>query len=61
MSNINNESILETCYDEAWVDYAVANNLTQDQLNAIDQDSELGYLPVIADEAQRRFEELIQL
>ena len=60
MSNINNESILETCYDEAWVDYAVANNLTQDQLNAIDQDSELGYLPVIADEAQKRFEDLIQ-
>ena len=58
MSNIINESLLETCYDEAWVDYAVANNLTQDQLNAIDQDSELGYLPVIADEAQRRFEEL---
>ena len=60
MSNIINESLLETCYDEAWVDYAVANNLTQDQLNAIDQDSELGYLPVIADEAQRRFEELCQ-
>ena len=58
MSNIINESLLETCYDEAWVDYAVANNLTQVQLNAIDQDSELGYLPVIADEAQRRFEEL---
>ena len=60
MSNINNESLLETCYDEAWVDYAKNNNLTFDQLDAIDQDSELGYLPVIADEAQRRFEELCQ-
>ena len=58
MSNINNESLHETCYDEAWVDYAKNNNLTFDQLDAIDQDSELGYLPVIADEAQRRFEEL---
>ena len=58
MSNINNESLLETCYEEAWVDYAKTNNLTFDQLDAIDQDSELGYLPEIADEAQRRFEEL---
>ena len=60
MSNINNESLLETCYEEAWVDYAKNNNLTFDQLDAIDQDSELGYLLVIADEAQRRFEELCQ-
>ena len=27
-------------------------------IDAIDQDSELGYLPEIAEEAQRRFEEL---
>tara|TARA_Y100001970_G_scaffold250817_1_gene322990 strand:- start:179 stop:361 length:183 start_codon:yes stop_codon:yes gene_type:complete len=58
MSNFTNETLKEQCYDEAWVDYAVANNLTQDQLDAIDQDSELGYLPEIAAEAQRRFEEL---
>ena len=61
MSCIQNESLLETCYDEAWVDYAKENNLTFDQLDALDQNSERGYLPVIADEAQRRFEELIQL
>lgn len=60
MSCIQNESLLETCYDEAWVDYAIANNLTQDQLNAIDQNSELGYLPEIEVEARRRFEELCQ-
>ncbi len=58
MSNINNESLLETCYEEAWVDYAKTNNLTFDELDALDQDSERGYLPEIADEAQRRFEEL---
>ena len=58
MSVLHHETLLEQLYDEAWVDYAVANNLTQDQLDAIDQDSELGYLPEIADEAQRRFEEL---
>jgi len=60
MSTLNHESLYETCYDEAWVDYAIANNLTQDQLDAIDQDSELGYLPEIADEAKRRFEALCQ-
>ena len=58
MSVLHHETLLETCYDEAWVDYAVANDLTFDQLDAIDQDSELGYLSVIADEAQRRFEEI---
>ena len=60
MSNLNNEVLLEQLYDEAWVDYAVENNLTQDQLNAIEQDSELGYLPEIEAEAVRRFEELAQ-
>ena len=60
MSNLNNEVLLEQLYDEGWVDYAVENNLTQDQLNAIEQDSELGYLPEIEAEAVRRFEELAQ-
>ena len=58
MSNLNNESLMEQLYDEAWVDYAVEHNLTQDQLSAIEQDSELGYLPEIEAEAIRRFEEL---
>jgi len=60
MSNLQNEILLENLYDEAWVDYAVEHNLTQDQLNAIEQDSELGYLPEIEAEAVRRFEELAQ-
>jgi len=60
MSSLHHETLLETCYDEAWVDYAKNNNLTFDQLDAMDQDSELGYLPVIADEAQRRFEDMCQ-
>ena len=58
MSDINNDSLKEQLYDEAWFDYMVAHNLTQDQLDAIDQDSELGYLPEIAKEAEKRFEEL---
>tara|TARA_R100000234_G_C4897238_1_gene134076 strand:- start:257 stop:442 length:186 start_codon:yes stop_codon:yes gene_type:complete len=60
MSCIQNEILLEQLYDEAWIDYAIEHNLTQDQLDAIDQDSELGYLPEIAEEAKRRFEALIQ-
>ena len=60
MSNLQNEILLENLYDEAWVDYAAEHNLTQDQLNAIEQDSELGYLPEIEAEAVRRFEELAQ-
>ena len=58
MSCLQNETLLETCYDEAWIDYAVANNLTQDQLFAIEQDSEFGVLPEIEAEARRRFEAL---
>ena len=60
MSTLHHETLLETCYDEAWVDYAIAHNLTQDQLTAIEQDSEFGILPEIEAEARRRFEDLIQ-
>ena len=60
MSTLQNETILENIYDEVWEEYRIKNNLTSDQLDAIDQNSELGYLPVIAEEANRRFEELAQ-
>ena len=60
MSDINNDSLKEQLYDEAWIDYMVANNLTQDKLSEVEQDSELGYLPEIAEEAERRFKELSQ-
>ena len=58
MSDINNDSLKEQLYDEAWIDYMVAHNLTQDKLSEIEQNSELGYLPEIAKEAEKRFEEL---
>ena len=57
---LNNETLLEQLYDEAWIDYAIEHNLTQDQLTAIEQDSEYGILPEIEAEARRRFEDLIQ-
>ena len=58
MSDINNDTLKEQLYDEAWIDYMVANNLTQDKLSEIEQNSELGYLPEIAEEAEKRFEKL---
>jgi len=60
MSNINNDSLKEQLYDEAWIDYMVANNLTQNKLSEIEQNSELGYLPEIAEEAERRFNNLMR-
>ena len=60
MSNLNNEILLEQCYDEAWIDYEVEHNLTQDQLFALEQDSDNGILPEIEAEARKRFEDLIQ-
>ena len=60
MSCLHNEVLLEQLYDEAWIDYAIEHNLTQDQLFALEQDSEFGVLPEIEVEARRRFEELIQ-
>ena len=59
MSDTNNDSLKEQLYDEAWIDYMVANNLTQDKLMKIEQDSELGYLPEIAKEAEKRFNDLL--
>ena len=58
MSVLHHESLLETCYDEAWIDYAKAHNLTYDQLTAIEQNSPYGILPEIEVEANRRFESL---
>ena len=60
MSVLHHESLYETCYDEAWEDYRKAHNLTSDQLDAIDQNSELGYLPAIAEDAQKRFNDMLQ-
>ena len=59
MSTLHNETLLETCYDEAWEDYRKQHNLTDDQLYAMEQNSQYGYLPVIAEEATKRFEELV--
>ena len=60
MSVLHHESLLETCYDEAWIDYAKENNLSYDELTALEQSSETGIIPEIEIEANKRFEDLLQ-
>ena len=60
MSCIHNESILETIYDEVWEEYRVKNSLTDDQLYALEQQSETGTLPEIELETNKRFEAMCQ-
>ncbi len=60
MSILHHESLYETCYDEAWEEYRISHNLTSDQLDALDQQSELGYLPAISEAAQIKFTSLLQ-
>ena len=57
MSHPVNDEILERLYDEAWEDYRIQNNLTEDQLLTIEQNSDTGTIPAIEEEAQKRFEE----
>ena len=60
MSTLHHESLLETCYDEAWIDYAKQNNLSYDELTALEQSSETGIIPAIEIEARKRFEDLLE-
>ena len=60
MSNLQNEILLENLYDEAWEDDRKENNLTDDQLYALEQNSDNGILPEIEAETNKRFWELAQ-
>ena len=60
MSNLQNEILLENLYDEAWEDYRKEHNLTDDQLYALDQNSDNGIIPEIEEETNRRFQDLCQ-
>ena len=58
MSCLQNETLLETIYDEVWEEYRLKNNLTDDQLYTLEQNSLTGTLPEIEIETNRRFEDL---
>ena len=60
MSNIHNEALLESIYDEVWEEYRVANCLSDDQLYALEQNSETGTIPEIVSTTEQRFEDLCQ-
>ena len=58
MSCLQNETILETIYDEVWEEYRLKNNLTDDQLYTLEQNSLTGTIPEIEIETNKRFEDL---
>tara|TARA_B100001250_G_C19146001_1_gene505857 strand:+ start:296 stop:478 length:183 start_codon:yes stop_codon:yes gene_type:complete len=60
MSTLHHESILETIYDEVWEEYRKNNNLSDDQLYTLEQNSPNGYINEIATIAQQRFEDRCQ-
>ena len=58
MSCLQNESLLETIYDEVWEEYRLKNNLTDDQLYTLEQNSLTGTIPEIEIETNKRFEDM---
>ena len=60
MSCLQNEMILENSYDEVWEEYRWKNNLTDDQLYTLEQNSLTGTIPEIEIETNKRFEDMCQ-
>ena len=58
MSCLQNESLLETIYDEVWEEYRKNYNLTSDELYNLEQKSATGIIQFIEDETNKRFEEM---
>ena len=58
MSCLQNEALLESIYDEVWEEYRLKNNLTDDQLYTLEQNSLTGTLPEIELETNKRFNDL---
>ena len=60
MSTLHHESLLDTCFDEAWENFRDHNKLTVDELNWLCNNT-LGTLDAIEKQARRMFEDLCQL
>jgi len=60
MSTLHHESLLETCFDEAWESFRVHNKLTDDQLTALCERSPSGTLIAIERSAQKMFDDMCQ-
>ena len=59
MSTLQNESILENCFDEAWENFRVHNKLTVDEMTELCSFSE-GTVHAVEKQAQRMFDDLCQ-
>ena len=58
MSTLHHESLLETCFDEAWESFRVHNKLTVEQMNEIE--SHEGVQLALRRSAERMFEDMCQ-
>ena len=56
MSTLHHETILETCFDEAVVDFCLANNLTPEMFATIED--HVGVQIALDRSARTKFEEL---
>ena len=56
---MQNEMILENCFDEAWENFRVHNKLTEDELNWLTNNT-LGTLDAIERQARRLFDNMCQ-
>ena len=59
MSTLQNEMILENCFDEAWEAFRVHNKLTVDEMTELWDFSE-GTLNAIERNAQKMFDDMCQ-
>ena len=59
MSTLHHESLLETCFDEAWENFRTHNKLTEDELNWLTNNT-LGTIDAIEKQARRLFDNMCQ-
>ena len=59
MSTLHHESLLETCFEEAWESFRVHNKLTVDEMTELCSCSE-GTVLAVEKQARRMFEDLCQ-
>ena len=57
MSTLNHESLLETCFDEAWDSFRVHNKLTVEQMEELCSFSQ-GTVEAVEQTARKMFEDL---
>ena len=60
MSCLQNEALMESCFEQAWEEFRVHNKLTDDELNELCWRQESGTLVAIERKAQQMFEDRCQ-